>query len=151
MFRKSIMLFFFLSAALTVSAQADSLEVKEDTIMEDVIVPPEFNGGMAKFYDFMYTNFQYPQESARRSVNGTVELEFVVEKSGDITHVVLLKGLDFSIDDVILCLMKSMPRWKPATKNGEPVRYKVSMPLTIQASRNKGLRPDQTLNEYRDL
>jgi len=38
-----------------------------------------------------------------------------------------------------------MPRWTPATKNGVPVRYKVSMPITIRASRRgqkSGLEPN---------
>ncbi len=148
--KKSILMFILLWTALAVNAQADSLELENDTVMKDVVVPPEFKGGMEKFYDFFYTNFQYPQESAKRSVSGTAEIEFVVEKSGDITHVLLLEGIDFSIDNVILDLMRAMPRWTPATKNGDPVRYKVSMPLTIRATKNKGLRPNQTIDNYRN-
>ena len=78
-----------------------------------------------------------------------MELEFVVERTGDVTHVLLLKGLDYTIDDVILELMKAMPRWTPATKNGIPTRYKVSMPLTIRASRNKNTRSGEALFDYR--
>ncbi len=149
MLKKTILIFFGLFAATWAYAQDDSTEVESDTISEDVIVPPEFKGGMDKFYDFLYTNFQYPEESAKRNVSGTVELEFVVERTGDVTHVLLLKGLDYTIDDVILELMKAMPRWTPATKNGIPTRYKVSMPLTIRASRNKNTRSGEALFDYR--
>ena len=40
-----------------------------------------------------------------------------------------------------------MPRWTPATKNGEPVRYKVSMPINVRASR-KGQKSSQDLMNY---
>lgn len=143
------MLFSCFFASIWAIAQDDSTDVVIDSIVEDVIVPPEFRGGIDKFYEYVYTNFQYPEDSGKRNVSGTVEMEFTVEKSGDITHVLLLKGLDYTIDDVILEMMKAMPRWIPATKNGTPVRYKVSMPLTIRPSRNKGQRSGESLFDYR--
>lgn len=149
MFKKTALIFLCFFAAVSAQAQTDSTDIDSDTIMEDVIVPPEFKGGIDKFYDYVYTNFQYPEESGKRNVSGTVEIEFTVEKSGDITHVLMLKGLDYTIDDVILEMIKAMPRWTPATKNGSPVRYKVSMPLTVRASRNKGLRSGEALFDYR--
>ncbi|MCQ2083877.1 MAG: energy transducer TonB [Bacteroidaceae bacterium] len=149
MIKKTILLLSCIFAVAFVNAQADSLDAAADSIVEDVIVPPGFDGGLDKFYDYIYTNFHYPEEAGRRNVSGTVEVEFTVERSGDITHANLLKGLDYSIDDVVLELLKAMPRWIPATKNGIPVRYKVSMPLTIRPSRNKGLRSGESLFDYR--
>ena len=49
----------------------------------------------------------------------------------------ILKGLDEQVDEQVLRLLKAMPRWTPATRNGIPVRYKVSMPLTLKLSKNK--------------
>ena len=114
---------------------------------EDVITQPEFKGGIEKMYEYITNNFIYPEEAQKRSVNGKMEVEFTVEKSGDITYVGILKGLDYSIDEEVLRLLKAMPRWTPATKNGVPVRYKVSMPITIRASR-KGQRSSQQLMKY---
>ncbi len=113
----------------------------------DVITQPEFKGGIEKMYEYISTNFQYPEEAQRRSVKGKMEVEFTIEKSGDVTYVGILKGLDESIDAEVLKLLKAMPRWIPATKNGVPVRYKVSMPITIRASR-KGQRSSQQLSTY---
>ena len=100
-------------------------------------------------YEYITNNFQYPDDAARRSIRGKMEVEFTVEKSGDITYVGILKGLDYSIDEEVLRLLKAMPRWIPATKNGEPVRYKVSMPINIRASR-KGQKSNEELSTYRD-
>ncbi len=113
----------------------------------DVITQPEFKGGIEKMYEYISRNFQYPDEAQKRSVKGKMEVEFTVEKSGDITYVGILKGLDESIDEEVLRLLKAMPRWTPATKNGVPVRYKVSMPINIRASR-KGQKSSQELIRY---
>lgn len=141
---------------LPLSAQSqdnESSSAKKEIIKgkngeEIVITQPEFKGGIEKMYKYISDNFEYPEDAQKRSVNGQMEVEFTVEKSGDITYVGILKGLDYSIDDEVLRLLKAMPRWIPATKNGEPVRYKVTMPLTIRASRNK--KSGQALQDYRE-
>lgn len=158
--RKLALLFAFLSVLAPVFAQSDN-ETKSDSVqtekpqettgpVEDVITQPEFKGGIEKMYQYIADNFEYPADASKRSVNGKMEVEFTVEKSGDITYVGILKGLDFSIDDEVLRLLKAMPRWIPATKNGEPVRYRVSMPITIRASRTKNMKSSMALQDYRE-
>lgn len=133
------------------SAQSDTTSNGATTAKTaDVITQPEFKGGIEKMYEYISINFVYPEEAQKRSVNGKMEVEFTVEKSGDITYVGILKGLDYSIDEEVLRLLKAMPRWTPATKNGVPVRYKVSMPITIRASRKKE-RSSQELGRYNEL
>ena len=159
MIRKLALLFVLLSAFGLAFAQTDadssanSNSSKDTTATaqtEDVITQPEFKGGIEKMYKYISDNFEYPDEAKKRSVNGKMEVEFTVEKSGDITYVGILKGLDYSIDDEVLRLLKAMPRWTPATKNGVPVRYRVSMPITIRASRNKNQKSSTALQDYRD-
>lgn len=132
-------------------AQSSKDSVKTSTQSSEVVITqPEFKGGIEKMYEYITTNFQYPDEAKKRSVRGKLEVEFTVEKSGDITYVGILKGIDYSIDEEVLRLLKAMPRWTPATKNGEPVRYKVSMPITIRASRRQ--KSSQELNtNYEEL
>jgi TonB family protein len=131
-------------------AQSNKDSVKTSTQNTEVVITqPEFKGGIEKMYEYIKINFQYPDEAERRSVRGKMEVEFTVEKSGDITYVGILKGLDESIDEEVLRLLKAMPRWTPATKNGVPVRYKVSMPITIRASR-KGQRSNESLSTYNE-
>lgn len=148
--RKLTLLLALLSLFGPASARPDKDSTVQTTKQTaDVITQPEFKGGIEKMYQYISDNFQYPEEAQKRSVNGKMEVEFTVEKSGDITYVGILKGLDYSIDNEVLRLLKAMPRWTPATKNGQPVRYKVSMPITIRASR-KGQRSSQQLSNYKE-
>lgn len=143
-------LFALLFVFALMSAQSDESGSKTATQKEDVITQPEFKGGIEKMYQYISDNFEYPENAAKRSVNGKMEVEFTVERSGDITYVGILKGLDYSIDEEVLRLLKGMPRWIPATKNGVPVRYKVSMPITIRASRTKNQKSSTALQDYRE-
>lgn len=106
---------------------------------EDVIVQPEYPGGIEKLYDFIIANFEYPEDCKKRNVRGTVEMEFTIEKSGDISAVGILKGLDPEFDAELIRVFKAMPLWEPATRNGNPVRYKVYMPISLKFSRTNKL------------
>ena len=143
-------LFALLFVFALMSAQSDESGSNTATQKEDVLTQPEFKGGIEKMYQYISDNFEYPENAAKRSVNGKMEVEFTVERSGDITYVGILKGLDYSIDEEVLRLLKGMPRWIPATKNGVPVRYKVSMPITIRASRTKNQKSSTALQDYRE-
>lgn len=147
-----LVFFSWMMLAVPAFAQsADNTNPEADTAKtEDVITQPEFKGGLEKMYQYIADNFEYPEDAAKRSVNGKIEVEFTIEKSGDVTLVGILKGLDYSIDDEVLRLLKGMPRWVPATRNGVPVRYKVSMPLTIRASKNKNRKSSSALFDYRE-
>ena len=86
--RKLTLLFVLLSVSGFAFAQSDTVSGNNTTKKtEDVITQPEFKGGIEKMYQYITDNFQYPEEAQRRSVNGKIEVEFTVEKSGDITYV----------------------------------------------------------------
>lgn len=127
----------FLSLTMSESKAVDTIKVVTPENGEIIITQPEFRGGTAAMKKYIDDNFVYPDDAAKRSVSGKMEVEFTIEKSGDVSYVNILKGLDYSIDEEVLRLLKAMPRWIPATKNGTPVRYKVSMPLNIRVSRNR--------------
>ena len=127
----------FLSLTMSESKAADTIKVVSPENGEIIITQPEFRGGMAAMRKYIDDNFVYPDDAAKRTVSGKMEVEFTIEKSGDVSYVNILKGLDYSIDEEVLRLLKAMPRLTPATKNGTQVRYKVSMPLNIRVSRNR--------------
>lgn len=146
LFFKTLLILSVISMPSVMNAQKNSASSQQGS--EVVITQPEFKGGMEALYKYILTNFEYPEDASRRSVSGTVEVEFTIEKSGDVTNVGILKGIDDIVDDQILRLLKAMPRWTPATRNGVPARYKISMPLTLKLSKNKhGARSSMGIEE----
>ncbi len=133
-------LFALLCISVTVSASAGLSYAGQDTAdvaSEDVIVPPEYDGGMEKMYQFILDNFEYPEDCEKRHVSGTIEIQFTIEKSGDISSIIVLEGLEDLVDEELVRVFKAMPLWKPATKNGIPARYTVVMPVTLKISRKR--------------
>lgn len=130
--RIAVILALFLTMVPVVSNAQTQEEIKKD-----VITQPEYKGGMEEMHKFIMENFVYPSDAQKRSVSGTIEVEFTVEKSGDLAFVGILKGLEESVDEELIRVFKAMPRWTPATLNGNPVKYKVAMPITLKLSRAK--------------
>lgn len=129
-----ILTLLFLYGSVIAQSETDSVSNTSDTT-KVVIIQPEFKGGSKNLSKYITENFVYPADAKRRSVDGKVEIEFTVEKSGDLTYIGIVKGIDDSVDKALVNLFKTMPRWTPATKNGKPVRYKIRMPFNIRASR----------------
>lgn len=150
---RTIVIFGLLSLSVSsILAQSESDSVKSDSVQsveksaEIIITQPEYKGGINALYEYVSDNFQYPTEAAKRWISGKLEVEFTVEKSGDVTYVGILKGIDDMVDAEVLRLLKAMPRWTPATRNGVPVRYKVSMPINIKVSRSRnGVKSEMAL------
>ena len=104
---------------------------------QDKIVQPEFPGGRKELLKYMEENLVYPDEMRRLRKSGEVVVEFFVERSGVISGVSVVKSLSKKFDDEAIRLTRYMPRWVPGTKNGVPVRYKMTMPINFKYTTRK--------------
>ena len=55
--------------------------------------PPEYPGGMEGLKKFLANNIKYPRSAEKYGIQGIVVLQFVVEKSGAISNVKVLKSV----------------------------------------------------------
>jgi len=76
-------------------------------------------------------NIKYPVIAAETGVQGRVIVQFVVEKDGSITDVVVVKSVDPSLDKEATRVIKNMPHWIPGRQNGSPVRVRFTVPVTF--------------------
>ena len=104
---------------------------------EDVIVQPEFPGGRKELLKYMEEHMVYPAEMRRLNKTGEVVVEFFVERNGVISGVNVVKGICKELDDEAIRLTRYMPLWEPGTKNGVPVRYKMTMPINFKIKRKR--------------
>jgi len=92
-------------------------------------VLPTFIGGEETMYVWLSNNIKYPQEAKETGVQGIVVVTFVVEKDGSHTGVQILKGIGGGCDEEAVRVINAMPKWKPGTQNGEPVRVQFTLPI----------------------
>ncbi len=90
---------------------------------------PEFKGNV---FEFLSENLKYPTIAQEIGLQGKVTCQFVVNKDGSITDVVVVKGVDPSLDKEAIRVIKSMPNWKPGRLNGKPVRVRFTLPVRFK-------------------
>ena len=79
--------------------------------------------------NYVAGSIDYPEKAKADNVQGKVFVQFVVEPDGSIADATVLRGVGGECDDEALRVVKSMPKWQPATFKGKPVRSKYVMPI----------------------
>lgn len=105
--------------------------VEDNKIFEVVEQNPMFPGGNGALMSWLSQNIKYPVIAAENGVKGRVIVQFVVEKDGSITDVVVVKSVDPSLDKEATRVIKNMPHWIPGRQNGSPVRVRFTVPVTF--------------------
>lgn len=118
----------------------DKIEIpvyrKPDEPIEDIEDPqiwvqqmPEFNGDINKY---LSEAIKYPIIAIETGLQGKVYCEFVVNRDGTIVDVKVVRGIDRSLDNEAVRVIKSMPAWKPGRMNGRAVRVKFTLPVNFR-------------------
>jgi TonB family protein len=72
----------------------------------------------------------YTKSPMRRKVQGVVELTAVVLTDGTVDHVKVIRSLDEELDEQAVKAARQW-RFRPGTKDGQPVAVQVSIELTF--------------------
>jgi TonB family protein len=99
---------------------------QDSLIVAEVDTPAKFSGGLSKWAKYIGENLVYPESAKRNSIQGDAFVQFTIEKDGTISNPIVTKGLGYGIDEEVIKLLKSAPKWKPSYLKGEPVRTIVS-------------------------
>jgi len=94
---------------------------------------PEFPGGATEFMKWLTRNLRYPTSAEEKKIEGKVIVSFIVNKNGSISDIKIIKSLDPDCDSEVLRVMKKMPKWKPGTEKGRPVRSEYVIPIIFKA------------------
>jgi periplasmic protein TonB len=119
-----------MEVAATVATEEHAEEVDEIfTIVEESALPV---GGMTSFYKYLVDNMKYPPQARRLGIEGKVTLSFVVDKSGTISDVTVLRGIGSGCDEEALRVMRNAPPWNPGKQRGKPVKQRCIMPISFK-------------------
>lgn len=103
------------------------------TIVED---QPEYTGGMPEFYKYVASQIAYPLEARRNEVEGTVYVQFVVEKDGKVTDAQAVKGIGYGCDEEAVRAVQSVGAFSPGRQRGKAVRVRMMMPIQFKLNNN---------------
>lgn len=96
-------------------------------IVEDM---PTFQGGsLENFRNYIQQSIQYPAIAMENGISGTVYVNFVVNKNGEITSIKIVRGVDPSLDNEVERALKAAPKWAPGKQRGKPVSVSMAIPV----------------------
>lgn len=134
--RGILLVFFGCVLAATSSAQAQKNNIIPDSSGTIICVFPantEFPGGIDSFRSYIKRNLRWPG-NGYDDHEGRVIVTFIVEKSGKLTHIKVVRGVSPAIDKEAIRLIKNSPKWKPAIENNKPKRVSYSLPIAFNRS-----------------
>jgi protein TonB len=94
-----------------------------------------FNGYPAEqaFRDYISQNLSYPQIAIDNGIFGKVFVQFVVDQKGNAVDVQVVRGVDPSLDNEALRLIKSTSgMWTPGRQRGNPVKVRYTFPISFR-------------------
>ena len=117
---KKLILSLVLLSAATISMIADD--------------QPRYPGGDAAMKAYIESNTVYPASSKENGVEGIVTVGFIVMPDGSLTQVKPVKMIDPDLEREAVRVVKSMPAWLPAEKNGTPIEApsQVDVPFILE-------------------
>jgi len=122
---------------ITVDTTKSSLgtgEPKEDNEIKEPFTLTQdasYEGGINEFRKELQKKVIYPSLARKKGTDGTVTLQFVVEKNGTISNITVLKGIGDGCDEeAIKALQKMTKPWSPGRDaKGKTVRVRKSLPI----------------------
>lgn len=106
----------------------DSTKLKCD---DENSTETSFPGGAAAMQRYIAQNIQYPQESIEKGEMGRVYLAFIVEKTGEISNVEVIRGVSPNLDFEAKMLIYHMPKWNPGKCGDTLIRTRIRLPVTF--------------------
>lgn len=82
------------------------------------------------FMHFQKTQ-RYPQMAKEAGIQGTVFVSFVVDKTGAVSKVEILKGIagGKELEDEAIRMVKTLPKFTPGKQRGQPVSVRYTVPI----------------------
>lgn len=119
----------------SVAPQAE-LKPDKDGIWPIAETMPEYPGGMQAMIAYMQENLTVPEKYQKMDAKAEyrVFVQFVVAEDGSVTNVEVLKPEPSKKDlnDEAVRVVKAMPKWKPGTVDGKPVKVRYTLPVTYR-------------------
>jgi len=108
------------------------VEEKPVEIFKSVEQMPQFPGGEGALIKYLSSHINYPPMAAENDIQGRVVVAFVVDKTGKVGEVNVVRSVDKDLDREAVRVCKSLPKFVPGRQNGQPVSVWFTLPVTFK-------------------
>jgi len=104
-----------------------------DKTFTKVEIESEFPGGAAAWLRYLNKNLRYPDDAVNNEIQGTVVVQFIVDKEGNVSDVQAIAGPDNGgLREEAVRVIKTSGRWTPAVQNGRQVKSYKKQPIVFK-------------------
>lgn len=111
--------------------QTENAGDKEEEIRFTAEIMPEFPGGERALLNYLARNVKYPLIAQENGIEGRVFVSFVVDEEGNVFDVSIVRGVDTSLDNEALRVVRGMPKWSPGMQAGKAVKVGYNVPINF--------------------
>ncbi len=129
-------------------------EPDKNTIYDLPTVQPSFPGGTEAMYKYLSREIKYPREAYDHKIEGRVVVQFVVNSNGKVVSPEIMRGVDPSLDNEAIRLVRNMPKWIPGKVDNLPVNSRFTLPIKFilnSSHQAERMSPDNHLPLSGDL
>ena len=123
----------------TVKEQAPEPQVQDTKtyVYESPEVMPEFPGGMEAMVKFLSDNVKYPEQAAKDNIEGRVIVQFIIDKTGQISDAKVVRSVSEELDAEALRVVELMPNFIPGRQDGKAVAVRFTLPISFKLQGDK--------------
>jgi protein TonB len=104
-----------------------------DKTFTKVEIESDFPGGAAAWLRYLNKNLRYPDDAVNNEIQGTVVVQFIVDKEGNVSDVQAISGPDNGgLREEAVRVIKKSGRWTPAIQNGRQVKSYKKQPIVFK-------------------
>ena len=106
-------------------------ETDYDKTFTKVEIESEYPGGASAWQRYLNKNLRYPQDAIDNEIQGTIIVQFIVDKAGVVSDVEAISGPNELRDEAVRVIKKS-GQWTPAVQNGRQVKSYKKQPIVFR-------------------
>jgi hypothetical protein len=140
LYMKKIFTLFAILMLFTISTKAKSINISNFVRINTIVdsIPAQFPGGKEAWAEYLNSkmNYNVPINNNAPSGQYPIVFSFIIDKEGNITNIVFDNDPGYGIKEEVTRVLsnKKMPKWTPASINGEPKTYRNKQRLTFSVN-----------------
>ncbi len=116
--------------------QSAGEEEEYDKTYTKVEIESAFPGGDAAWLRYLNRSLDYPRDAVQKRIQGTVVVQFIVDKEGNVSNVQAVSGPDEGgLREEAVRVVKKSGKWMPAIQNGRQVKSYKGQPIVFKLER----------------
>ena len=143
--KKLLLISFFFCSTIANAQIIQNSKNDEEHVFEKIEIEAGFNGGIAKWNEFVRNNFNFNRiekslPDSAESFADTARVQFIVDKNGIIKDIKFLTRNISSFQQSCIEVYKNSSHWNPANQCGRSVNAYKKETFILQIDKTKGKR-----------